>query len=276
MNKALSIALKLLGLNRAKPKTKYGKMVRRSEHAVTALAMVYILIQFFPQVVFTHTVQAHDVQMYSSDPIAGDAERLLAEVKSRVGASTLYRPEDRFTVFLCNSRRLYTFFAPFSRGGFAVTIPTSRHIFIADADIGRNQSRRFGSGYNTRSLVSVVAHEAGHVLIRRRFGFWKEWILPTWLKEGYCEVLARESSFPEKEGDSLLAHGEDDASGSFTYFAYRRMVEYLMEEKGKTIEELICITLDEQKVRNEIHDWIHTKAIEQPAEELQSESALSD
>jgi hypothetical protein len=110
----------------------------------------------------------------------------------------------------------------------------------------------------------VVVHEAGHILLRHRLGILATWTLPTWLQEGYGEMIAGESSFPENTGDSLLARGGENGSTAFRYFTYRRMVEYLTKEKNITIEELARSKPNAELVRKETCDWIRNKNIEQP------------
>ncbi len=257
--RATCLLLKLLGLKREKPQTKPGRIVRRCEYAVTALAVVYLVLQLFPQVLFAHSVQAHGIQLYSREQVGGDAEAILTAVRSRIAGSTLHRDDQRFAVFICNSKLIYVLFAPLNRGSFAITNPLTQRIFVADADLSRNQSRRFAPDFNVRSFTGVVSHEMGHLLLRRGFGFRMNRRLPAWLKEGYCEMLAGESSFPEASGDSLLADNGGNDSKSFSYFTYRRMVEYLIQEEKLTIEDLVGETPDEEEVRRKTCDWIRSK-----------------
>ena len=266
MKKPFLILLKLFGFKREKPKTMLGKIVRRCEYAVTALAVAYLFLQLFPQVVFAHSVQAHGIRIYCAESITGDVDPTLSEIQSRIADSSLARNDQSFTVFICNSKWLYAFFSPLSRGSFGIANPVTQSIFVADAEVSRNQSRRFGVSHNARSFVSVVTHEAGHVLMRRRFGFWTNRKSPRWLKEGYCEMLAGESSFSEEAGDSLLAEGEHDSSVSFRYFTYRRMVEYLIQDRKMTIKELVRDAPDEEKVSADTRDWIRQRIIEPEAE----------
>ncbi len=211
---------------------------------------------------FAHSVQVHGIRLYCTDPIPCEIETILSEIRSRIAVSTLHRDNHRFAVFVCNSKWLYAFFSPSSRRSFGIANPVTQFVFVADAEISRNQSRRFGAGHNVRSFVSVATHEMGHVLMRRRFGFWTDRRLPKWLKEGYCEMLAGESSFPEDTGDSLLAEGRSDSSMSFKYFTYRRMVEYLIKERGFTIEQLISDPPRYQEVKEKTRDWIQMRISE--------------
>jgi hypothetical protein len=258
------ILLKLLGLRRDRPKTKLGRIVRRGEYTACVMVAIYMFIQFFPQLLFANNIQTSEVQVFSTEPIAKDVESILLAIRARLNTSAIHQENSTCRVFVCNSRWLYAFFCPTVRGSFGRANIYTRSIFVADADIKRNQARRFGVGNNTRSFTSVVVHEAGHILLRDHFGVLAAWKLPTWLQEGYCEMLAGESSFPEGVGDSVIAREENDGSMSFKYFTYRRMVEYLIKGKNMAIEDLVRNTPDEEIVRKNTCVWIRNKISEQP------------
>ena len=199
MKKAVLTMSKFFVLKQEKPNTKMEKIYWRCKQAVTALAVVYLLLQVFPQVLFTHNVESHGIQVYCTDPIiTEESDYVLSVIQSKVAESTLYQDEERFVVFICNSKWLYTFFVPFCRGSFGISNPVTQKIFLANVELSFNRSRRFGRNHNVRSFTSVVSHEIGHQLIRRRFGFWATQKIPTWLKEGYCELLAGDPAILKK------------------------------------------------------------------------------
>ena len=68
-------------------------------------------------------------------------------------------------------------------------------IFIARGDFTANAARSRNPEYNTRALSAVIAHEITHVLITDRIGLVDSIRLPSWVAEGYCDHVARESSF---------------------------------------------------------------------------------
>jgi hypothetical protein len=217
--KCAGVVLRLLGLKRAAPKTRLGRVLRGCEHAVCVLGLIYIFFHLFPQRIFAHSVQAHGIRLYSTETIPGNFETLLSEIRSTVVGSPLYGDEQEFSMFMCNSKLVYALFAPVSRG-FAIAVPATQNIFVADADLISNQSRKSRGDHNMRSFTGVASHEMGHVLLERQFGFWTYRMTPKWLNEGYCEMIAGESSFPETKGDSMLAEGRSGNSASFQYFTY--------------------------------------------------------
>lgn len=157
--------------------------------------------------------------------ILGDARQLLE--KSQL--NNLLKHEK---VFICDSPGLYRLFSPRASSSFAISVPVTDHVFIASADIEKGTAYRFGKNYRTRSLAGLIAHELTHGLIRRHAGLIAERRMPEWIKEGYCEYIAGEGSFPEVAGKRILISGENDPSHSFRYFHYRMVVTYVMDELG--------------------------------------------
>jgi len=86
----------------------------------------------------------------------------------------------------------------------------------------------------------------------KRIGIIKDYRLPKWIKEGYCEYVARDSSFPEKKGIQLLVERKQNNSMSFKYFVWRKMVEYPIDMKGYSFNQLIYNRLNQDEVKKEM------------------------
>ena len=66
----------------------------------------------------------------------------------------------------------------------------------------------------------------------KRIGIIKGHRLSKWIKEGYCEYVARDSSFPEEKGIQFPVVRKQNNSISFKYSLWKKMVEYLIDMKG--------------------------------------------
>jgi hypothetical protein len=252
------IARWLLGKKRKEPKTKFGRVLQRFRIGIAILVLLYLLLHVFPQPLFGHSRDVNGIRFYSTKVIPESAESIAALINSRVALSEFHRNGDRYTVFLCNSRTMYTLFAPFSRDSFAICSHIGK-IFVADGDFDSNKAKAFRPARDQRSLVGVVSHEIAHSMMKKRLGFWKERQTPEWLKEGYCEAIAGESSFPEEEGDRLLAQGKEANTPYIRYFVFRRMVEYLITEKRLSMKQLASKPPNERGVLEETRLWIRDK-----------------
>ena len=248
--------LTILGIKREKPQTKIGRIGRRCEHAVSVLVFLYIGIAFFPQPLFSHQLEHEGITLYSTKSISSEKGKvLLSEVRSKIKLSDLYNEQQEFQVFLCNSKSLYTLFSPFSRESFGQANLFS-NIIIANANLDANIVTAFRDKHNERSFTSVITHEIGHEMIKDEFGLVSAYRAPKWLNEGYCEYISDESSFPESQGIEMITQGKTEDSNSFKYFEYRKMVEFYLDEKGKTIKELFSSSPLESNMRDQTRQWL--------------------
>jgi hypothetical protein len=219
-----------------------------------------------------YSIEAEGITLCSRSPVPENAASLLKTIKSRVTTSPLYRPGDRFSISICNDRRLYAILSPRSPASFAVSRPLVGGMMIAEADLEKNIARSSAEEYNQRTFTGVATHEIAHILMKRQFGLLAK--PPRWLTEGYCDYLAGESSFPEVKGDRLLAAGEAHPSGSFFCFTSRRMVEYLIDDQNRNIEDLLRHPPDEQEVKAETEAWIKRR-LERPSATNPADSSIS-
>ena len=213
MNPYLQKTLSILGIKRKKPKTKIGKIVRRCEHVLNVSLLLYLGVHFYPQPLFGHQLDHKGITLYSTQPIPVDqGEELLSQIRSEISVSEIHDSKKKFEIFICNSKALYTFLGPLSREAFGFFYLNT---IIAHADLETNMAKAYRANHNTRSFTSVATHEICHEMIRDKFGFLSSYTKPKWLHEGYCEYIAKESTFPENLGYEMIAKGKADKSNSF-------------------------------------------------------------
>ena len=222
------------------------KLYRTGRYVFLSLAAAYLLLLNFPQVLFAHEVSYKNLTIYSREPLDQSVHSMLDKVEARLSASPLNTPEVKPKIFLTGSQRLYTMFSLYvdsnSFGkGFSL-LPTS-NVFINDADVGRDLVFRKAPANNQRSLSGVVAHEITHLLIKKKFGYVKNVMMPTWKKEGYCEYIAGGSTLDYDTGVRLWKANPSDGTG-YLYFKYYMVVKYLLETEKLTVEELFIRDID--------------------------------
>ena len=218
MNRITSLLVQLIGVKRPKPRTRFGRYLRRSERVITCLLLLYLGLRLFPEVIFAHSLTERGITLYSREPLPPEAAACARRAAELVGHSELAVPGSRERVYICNAPWVYRLFGPFSSGAFAFYVSLIDRVFVAVADPSRDTATRAAREFNSRSVSGVVAHEITHGLIRHRLGLMQSLRLPGWIAEGYCDYVACESSFPESDGRCLMAAGESDPSRSFRYF----------------------------------------------------------
>ena len=76
-------------------------------------------------------------------------------------------------------------------------------------------------------------------------------LLTDWVNEGYCDYVAKESSFPKVEGRSRFVSGEEHPSPSYRYFKYRQMVRHLAESQRLSFAQIVARASDAASVETE-------------------------
>jgi hypothetical protein len=201
------------------------------------LVLLYVTLYTFPQILFPYSYSAQGATVYARSPLPPEASIRIAEIMKLIERSELAVAGRSERIFICNRPWLFRLLSPMSSGAFAYSLPVTNNVFVANADLVHNIARSAAPDFNIRSFSAVAAHEITHGLIRHRIGLLSS--LPTWITEGYCDYVARESSFPEAMGLRLLAAGKRDPSGSFRYFIYRQMVSYLIENRHFSFQQIV-------------------------------------
>jgi hypothetical protein len=243
--------LRIFGFKRAKPRTRFGRYARISDRALTGVAVLYMALLAFPQVLFAYNVNAKGVTVYSRAPIPPETTTRIEEAMDLVGHSELAVPGRTERIFVCNNSWLFRLFYPLQTESFAVCFPITGNIFIADADLVHNLARSPALVNNRRTFSSTAAHEITHDLIRHRLGLIGDIRLASWVREGYPDYVAHESSFPEEEGIRNLREGKELSSGSFQYFVYRQMVRHLIEDRHLSFDEIVKRARDGAAIKGE-------------------------
>lgn len=226
-----------LGFNQPQSKTRIRRWFCRIGQMLFILVLLYISLYTFPQVLFPYSYSRQGVTIYARSPLPSEASQRITEIVNLIQHSELAVAGRSERIFICNRPWLFRLLSPMSAGAFAYSLPITDNVFVANADLVHNVTRSAAPEFNVRSFSAVAAHEITHGLIRHRIGLLGR--LPTWITEGYCDYVARESSFPEAFGLRLLATGQPHPSGSFRYFVFRQMVIYLIEERHFSFQQVV-------------------------------------
>jgi hypothetical protein len=240
------------------------------------LGLTYLLLEFYPQPFFPHSVEAEGIRLYSTAPIPESAKGRLVDVKWKLSRSRLYDPTHELTLFLCNDELTYAFFSCGGRGAARANALTQR-TFIGAADFSRCAVWEPSRTDRVSSLSDVVSRSLVYVLMARRFGPQIYFSVPRWVKVGYGEAIVQRSSSQEERADSVLKAGRSDPGSVFESIKYRRMVEYQILGEGLKIEQLVHDPPSEDEVEKGMRDWLRrgrTAATSAPPETVVGSTLL--
>ena len=209
-------------------------------------AILYLALVFFPQIAFAHTLSYKSYRVYTTEPLGDELPALRAvldEVDRRLTTSEVYDSAVIHRVFLTPSHRWFAFFAPGSRGAFAVNRQVLHYVLVNESDLAANVVRSGRGSNGRRDLDGVLAHEITHTLLARRFGNLR--LLQAQVEgrglreEGYCDFVAQETSFDPERGAAMLRRGERERSASFEYFRWSTAVRQLVDVEGRGVEQVL-------------------------------------
>lgn len=221
---------------------RFGRLVKAASVAVgvvVAYGVLHVFIAYRPAPLFSHERTYKRFTVHMREEISGEITRVLDRVESLLATSALDDPDLRHDIYIFNDRRLVTYLL-FRDVHFGVNLPNGV-TYIVEADVVRDEARCRRTGpldRRRRTLSESIAHEIAHALIRRHSGRRAERGLPPWVREGYCEYVAQGSAIDPTTGLALLLADEGAAVPGFAQFRNRLMIEYLINVRGLSIDDI--------------------------------------
>ena len=216
------------------------RIYRIGRYLFVSMAATYFLLLIFPQVLFAHEISYGNATVYSREPIDQNIRTVLDKAGARLANSEISTGEVKPKVFLTDGFRFYSFLSLYIGGnsfGKGYPLLPTNNIFINKSDLAKDLVFRSSPANNERSLSGVIAHETTHLLIRKRYGYWRNLIMPAWKKEGYAEYVAGGSTLAYEAGVKLWKDNPQDGSG-YQYFKYYMLVKYLLEQEKLSVDDL--------------------------------------
>ena len=236
-------------MTQKKQKTNFKYLMNIIERCIAFLFFIYVLNWIFPYFFFSHKIEYKNYKIYSTSSISKNISNVLNRVDNLISASELYTTNIEHRIFICNNLNLYTFFAPMARKAYGCNYRMFGNIFVANCRIEKDIAFSNRNKNNKRSLSGIIAHEVTHSLINKYMGWIKNKMLPKWKEEGYCEFIAQESSIDNIIGIELFKKGQTDNSKAFKYFEYRTIMDYLINVKKLSFDDVVNQNLNFNKVK---------------------------
>jgi len=204
----------------------------------------YVVLMARPHLLFPYQARAGNVVLHMRVPATSPARAIAAAAQQRVSRSPLYRAQDTYDVFLCDTPALFAFFAPVNRnvGGIA-DVYLTRYVFLRPSRLDRD--RLVGpSGVEAagdRTLTYFIAHEITHIITARHLGSWRYIGLVVWQREGYADYVGKGSRFDFAAAlrDFRAGTKDFDPRRSGLYLRYHLLVAELLDRRGMSVQELL-------------------------------------
>ena len=207
---------------------------------IGAASFLFIAARIFPQLLwFQHYQKSGQFEVWSESPIdRGKLDSVLSEAQRLAATSPYYRQSKTRRVFLTSGGWRWHWLALQSSGAFAISMPVRENIVI------NRSSTREGLAWNGRTVGGVrrlgplIAHEDCHGMLRDRFGLIVDFRLPAWLREGYCDHVAQESSLSDAAYADLQQRREYHPA--LPYYEGRKRVEAVLAANGNNVDALFA------------------------------------
>lgn len=207
---------------------------------VALLVLVLASPLLAPQLLaFPYHARSGDFSVYSELPIDQAALDSVTEKSTAlISASPLARPSEPRRVFLTAGGWRWNWLAFRFRNSFALSRPLTEPLIFNRSDLERDRMQAGAGGAAKRSLSGTIAHESCHGLIRREIGLDADWTKPAWLREGYCDFVARESAIDERRAAELRKTDPDHRA--LVYFDGRRRVAAELSRNGGDVRAIFA------------------------------------
>jgi hypothetical protein len=215
--------------------------------------ILHVLLVMFPDPLFPYQRTHGDFTVHMRQEVPPEIANVLDRVESLLSKSDFNDEPVHHHIYIINSFRLSRFLL-FRNVHFGCNMSLG-HSFITSADVVKDIARcelLSPDDRRIRKLSETIVHEITHALIRNRFGWLADRRIPTWIKEGYCEYVADGSAIDHRTGLSLVTSQFPAWTPGLNNFRYRLAVEYLINDRHMTIDEIIRRPPDFQKVEAEV------------------------
>jgi hypothetical protein len=241
----------LIGSTFSSPRKRTWKYFKR---VVLIFSFVYLLLWFFPQLLFAHSAQYGNLILYSRSPLPENTEAILKKTDRLLSSSELYSTNAPRRIFVCDGYKLYWLLTFGQRHSVGCSFgTTSKNVFIPKADFVNDlvlQEKWNATDSRRRNLSAIMAHEITHVLNAEylgRISYWRLRGKASWLDEGYCDFIARSSGSSLDDGVRSILE-TPYGTKSLSYFRSRLMVAELLNGQHSSIKALLRNPPDGQKI----------------------------
>lgn len=186
---------------------------------------MFVTTRFAPEALaFPYHVKVGETNVFSEQPIDGEAlSRILKGSDARLRSSEIYGEGFGRRLFLTQGGWRWRLLSLEASDGFAVSLPFGEAIVLNRTNLSDDSVTNGAVMAGHRSVTGVVTHERTHGLIRAKFGILADRRYPVWLREGYCDAVAQESSLSERDAQALSAAGR--TVPALPYYLGRKRVE---------------------------------------------------
>jgi len=236
------------------------------------------IVILFPQPLFANKITYKEFAVYSNNRIDDNIKTVLDSALILVQKSELYDPEYKYNIILCNNSFYNKIDDKILGAG-----PAARarlHNVIVKVRIDAKDDLAFPAFPKSCkiNLTHMIAHEMTHCLQANKYGLLKFNPIKHpefWKLEGYPEYISKQKEFSGKTyslasdidrylklgsqatGDWILSE-EGGCEVPDYYYKGRLIIEYLMDVRHLSYDQVLKDTISENILFHEMIKWRHS------------------
>lgn len=230
-----------------------------------------VLIVLNPALLYSTNTQIGKFTVYHNKALPAGIKLRLTDADNIIVTSEFYDTNLKFDICLNDGSPYPALMEVFLGKAFALGFTSNKIALCGNTDFAANTMKVNGRKWN---LTQLIAHEATHCLVFNELGFWKSNPVannPLWKWEGYPEYVSRKhlnhlslkqniTSLTEaikKDKDQWGIILADSTIAPRTYFNYWNMMQYCMDVKKMTYQQVLSDTKSESLIQSEMMIWYY-------------------
>lgn len=243
--------------------------------AVLIIISVLVTTILFPQLLFANKIKYKKFKVCSNDKISDDLKIVLDNAMNLVQKSELYDSAYKYNIILCHNSFYNKIDGRLLGTGPAARVTLNNVIIKVRIDPTGNLAYPTFPKECEVDLTYLLAHEMIHCLQANKYGIMRfnPFRHPEfWKLEGYPEYISRKASLSGKDysltseiaryvnlrnkGTGLWILTEDGGCDfPDYYYKGRLMMEYLMDLRHLSYDQILKDTVSESTIYNEMIKW---------------------
>jgi hypothetical protein len=241
------------------------KWTLRLTATVLLIAGLMLIIVLNPILTYASKTTQNNITVFHIGALDPTILARLADANELLKASEYYNPNLHFDICLNDGSKYPEFMRAIRGQAFAWGF-YDKVVMQGTANYTDNFVELNGYKWN---LTQLVAHEMTHCLQFDKLGFWKSNPIanvPDWKWEGYAEYVSRQNNDQKDLSynlNRLIAIDKSNWEVTFDdgtiapreYYVYWTLVQYCIDIKNMSYQELLADTTSDETVRQEMMNW---------------------
>jgi hypothetical protein len=241
---------------------------------ITSLLTI-VAIVLFPQPLFAYKIVYKTFTVYSNDKIPGDIKPVLDNAINLIKKSEIYDSTFKYNIILCYNSFYNKIDDKLLGIGRAARATLQNVIVKVRIDVTKNLAFPTFHKECEENLTELIAHEMTHCLQANRYGILKfnPFKHPAlWKLEGYPEYISKQTELSSKDyslksdierfvnlenkaRDIWVSSEDGGCEVPNYYYKGKLMMEYLIDIKHFSYDQILKNTISENAVYQEMLNW---------------------